>query len=744
MGQGTDGDAVDPRRHPLQGISERDIARDFVNRSLRFDGHGRGGQFRIEIVEHDHLGFQGQSLVQFCEILDFHLDGQFRMDRTNGAHRLTDRAGHFDVIFLDQGHGRKVAAMVVATAMADSPFFQIAEQRRGLAGVQHAERTPGEKIDKTPGERGDAAQVLQKIQSHPFGAQNPAQASPDHGHEVGHLDPGSVQYRQIDFGGRIEELEGPFEKVQARHHAGRLGDDAGLGRPVPVQQRAGRHIVFGMVLGESLADQGIPIACIFHSGIIEDPPPPYKKIIELRLDSVLATVISGMLKWNMLQISSPERCFRLPQGSYLLGRTLPCHLLVQEITVSGEHCRIWHQPEGWRIKDIGSTNGTVMDGMPLVKNQEYPLPRQSRIKLGTVTLDLQCDESDETGVQAPFPLILLSRQEETSTINQKTLYTAMTRTREPGPEDDRPAEMTSRCPAVLRIYQEARELAKSGLPVAIEGETGTGKELLAGYIHAQSGRKGELITLVPTTNEPLQESEFFGYRKGAFTGADRDYPGKIKLAANGTLFLDELSHIPHSLQVRLLRFLENGEIFPLGAQRAETVRVRLLVASNIPFRNLVKNGSLREDFYYRLCIHTLSLPPLRERADDILPLFCHFFSPSSPYREDLLAEETAVCLLRYSWPGNIRELKAEAQRLRLKATLLEQITADHLSPALRGASEIGSRPSPLTDNGRDEREKRIIQETLNQCRGNKSLAAEQLQISRRGLYKKMKRLGMDV
>ncbi len=446
-----------------------------------------------------------------------------------------------------------------------------------------------------------------------------------------------------------------------------------------------------------------------------------------------------MLKYRMLQIRSSERIIHLPQGSYLLGRALPCHLLIQERTVSGEHCRIWHQDDVWQIKDLNSTNGTLLDGIALIKNQDHTLPQQAQIKMGTQILEIEWDDVEPDSALPSFPIVLLSQKEETSTINQKTLYADFSSRSVDSQPDSKPIEIISRNPVMQHIYDEARDLASTLLPVAIEGETGSGKELLARFIHRQSARRGALITLVPTTNETLQESEFFGYRKGAFTGADRDYPGKIKLADNGTLFLDEISHIPQSLQVRLLRFLENGEIFPLGAHRAETVDVRLLVASNVPFKKLVREGTLREDFYYRLCIQTLTLVPLRERPEDILPLFGHFFSSGA----STIPKEFAACLLRYPWPGNIRELKAEAQRLRLRVKEPDQLCPDILSPALRGERTGDPASSPLVDPGRKLREKRIIEETLNECRGNKSLAAEQLQISRRGLYKKMKRLGMS-
>jgi DNA-binding NtrC family response regulator len=435
---------------------------------------------------------------------------------------------------------------------------------------------------------------------------------------------------------------------------------------------------------------------------------------------------------------------RLPAGDYLLGRAIPCHILLQDRTVSSEHCRLWQADGRWYIQDSGSTNGTLLDGTPLIPRQAIPLPRSCRIRLGIISLSLDWDEEGVNKPSPPrFPLILIAQHEETSTINAKTLSTQfVTASRNKASQ----MGLLSQNPKILRLYEEARDLAVTRLPIAIEGETGVGKELLTKYIHQISGRRGALITLVPTTSEALQESEFFGYKKGAFTGADRDYPGKIKLADQGTLFLDELSHIPQTLQVRLLRFLENGEIFPLGARLAETVDVRLVVASNVPFKQLIRDRVLRDDFFYRLCNHTLTVPPLRERREDILPLFTHFFLQGEAEGEPVglgqtIPLEVGAALTAHTWPGNIRELKAEAQRLRLKVSAPHLLKLSHLSPAILSPDAAAAATPPnLTD--RDVYERKLIHETLEACLGNKSLAAERLKISRRGLYKKMKRLRM--
>lgn len=429
----------------------------------------------------------------------------------------------------------------------------------------------------------------------------------------------------------------------------------------------------------------------------------------------------------MLRIKSSDKIVSLPPGAYLLGRCLPCHLILRSRTVSAEHCRIWHQDEAWFIRDLGSTNGTLLDGVRLIPQREYPLPALSLVRIGGAMLSLE-QTAQATPSILDLPIVLGGEQEETSSLSPSGAQKIESN---PSPAFSKP-HLESHSPRIKAVYAEAAELAQSRLPVAIEGETGTGKELLARFIHQASGRSGNLITLIPNTSESLQESEFFGYKKGAFTGADRDYPGKIRLAEQGTLFLDELSHIPQSLQVRLLRFLENGEIFPLGGHAAERVDVRILVASNIPFKTLLQNGNLRRDVYYRLCSHILTLPPLRERPQDIVPLFGRFLGlPEIPAM-------IAALLLAYPWPGNVRELKGEAERVQMRLNGSSRLTPDLLSPILLGHT-VTLGPSEL--NTCQERE--TLNQALHESRGNKSLAARQLGISRRGLYKKLKRLGLD-
>lgn len=455
----------------------------------------------------------------------------------------------------------------------------------------------------------------------------------------------------------------------------------------------------------------------------------------------------SLIEYIMLHMQSTSKNANLPEGRYLVGRCPPSQILLTERTVSAGHCLIWHQSGSWYVRDLSSTNGTYLDGSPLIPEREYLLPVLCTLKLGNIFLKLEWNDlRDVSDMATRFPIILLARNEATTGISKKTTQAVLAAARQSIRDD---LQIDSLCKNMKQLYREAEELAHSRLPIAIEGETGSGKELLARFIHQCSGRSGQMITIVPVTSESLQESEFFGYRKGAFTGADRDYPGKIKLADQGTLFLDELSHIPTSLQIRLLRFLENGEIFPLGAHKSEFLDVRLLAASNVPFRELVRLGQLRQDVYYRLCAHTLSIPPLRERKEDVLPLFIHFLNnticdESALFEPKDVPAKMADTLRAYPWPGNIRELKTEAQRVKLRLNGARFLGIDLLSPIVQNPTPVrcASNSDPFMDEDEEAVERTAILEALQACRGNKTRTAIRLRISRRGLYKKMERLGI--
>jgi transcriptional regulator with PAS, ATPase and Fis domain len=279
--------------------------------------------------------------------------------------------------------------------------------------------------------------------------------------------------------------------------------------------------------------------------------------------------------------------------------------------------------------------------------------------------------------------------------------------------------------------------------VLIRGETGTGKELVARAIHASGGRSSGPFVAVncAAVPETLLESELFGYERGAFTGAVRAKPGKLELAEGGTLLLDEIGDMPTSLQGKLLRVLEDHLVERLGGTSARHVDVRFLAATNRDLERKVVEGGFREDLYHRLNLFPLTLPPLRERRDDI-PLLAHHLLGrlAAAYRKELCEIEPAVieALLRHDWPGNVRELRHVLEG----ATIVSQgpvLLRSHLPPRPAWSGRAASAaPSRL-----EELERSALVEALERAGGNRSAAARALHISRNQLRYKLKKHGLE-
>jgi two-component system response regulator AtoC len=293
---------------------------------------------------------------------------------------------------------------------------------------------------------------------------------------------------------------------------------------------------------------------------------------------------------------------------------------------------------------------------------------------------------------------------------------------------------------MTRIKEIIQGLSGSDAAVIIRGESGTGKELVAKAIHKASRRAdGPFIALnCAAIPETLLESELFGYEKGAFTGAGRRKMGHFQLAHRGTLFLDEIGDLPASLQAKLLRVLEDNRITPLGGERDIQVDIRLISATHRALEQEIESGSFREDLFYRLNVFPIVLPPLRERKEDIADIAAHFLSGWGRAGEDL-GESALMKLTSYHWPGNIRELRNVLER----AIILRPqgaITADDvLLGELAAPSEA---PAVGTLNLADV-EKQVILQALDRASGNKSEAARLLGITRRALYGRLERYGID-
>ncbi|MCE5229726.1 sigma-54 dependent transcriptional regulator [bacterium] len=305
--------------------------------------------------------------------------------------------------------------------------------------------------------------------------------------------------------------------------------------------------------------------------------------------------------------------------------------------------------------------------------------------------------------------------------------------------------------AMRELMSMVGRLAGTQSNVLIEGESGVGKEVVAQALHDSGGALRErpfVAVHCAALPESLLESELFGYEKGAFTGADRQMLGRLELADGGTLFLDEVGEIPLSMQVKLLRVLEQRELTRVGGRQVIKVNFRLLAATNRNLDDEVRAGRFREDLYYRLNVVRLVVPPLRERQEDIIPLmhaFLHRFAAEQGQPPARLTPAIERILLDYAWPGNVRELRNLAERLSIFAAGRELTPADFASEMRGPAVPAGSRTATAEPATLDlqELERRTIEKALQKFGGNRSLAAEALGISRRTLQRKLKEYKAD-
>jgi DNA-binding NtrC family response regulator/tetratricopeptide (TPR) repeat protein len=299
------------------------------------------------------------------------------------------------------------------------------------------------------------------------------------------------------------------------------------------------------------------------------------------------------------------------------------------------------------------------------------------------------------------------------------------------------AEIVGGSAPIRRTIELVQKTAHTEIPVYIFGESGTGKELVARAIHQVSPRStGPLVTLNCGALSPqLLASELFGHRKGAFTGAVRDHPGLIRAAAGGTLFLDEVTEMSPELQVQLLRVLQTGDFRAVGGEQELHADVRIISASNRDLSQAVREGRFREDLSYRLNVLRLDLAPLRERREDIPSLVRHFLG-DTPIHRDALAR-----LMRHDWPGNVRELQNELERAR--ALSQEEIRVVDLSSRLLAPDDVALEAGATLDRRLAAFERQVLVEALEATEYSASRAAEVLGLSRAGLYKKMKRYGIE-
>lgn len=304
-------------------------------------------------------------------------------------------------------------------------------------------------------------------------------------------------------------------------------------------------------------------------------------------------------------------------------------------------------------------------------------------------------------------------------------------------------DIISKNKKMLEIFAILPRVAESDTTVLIEGESGTGKELVARAIHNLSHRrKGPIVAVnCGALPETLLESELFGYKAGAFTGAQKDKPGRFALAEGGTLFLDEIAEISPAMQVRLLRVLQDQTFEPLGGTRTVKANVRIIAASNRHLRQLVDRGEFREDLFYRINVMRLELPPLRERKEDIPLLVEHFLDKLSKTRRKLVTEvdqEVLGALMSYQFPGNVRELEnvIEHAFVLCQGSKIERRHLPEEIP-LRSRSNVSAGQSIA------EFERQFLLETLAKNNWRRDATAAELKIDKSTLWRKMKRLGIE-
>jgi len=307
--------------------------------------------------------------------------------------------------------------------------------------------------------------------------------------------------------------------------------------------------------------------------------------------------------------------------------------------------------------------------------------------------------------------------------------------------------MIGNSPAMRKLYDAIRHIARVDEPVLISGESGTGKELVARAIHAQSNRANAPFVAINCASVPetLLEAEFFGHTAGAFTGAGTDREGLFAEANGGILFMDEIGEMPKSMQAKLLRVLQDGVVRPLGSGRETTVDVRIVAATNRDIEAAVGVGEWREDLFYRLEILSLTVPPLRERPDDLLTLATHFLARIAAergLRELRLTERALDAIMKYTFPGNVRELGNAMARA---ATFCEgsRIDVQHLPKRMRAAGKLPDHdadplgitklPMPTLE----QVERRYIEWVLAHTGNNKRRTAEILGVGRRTIYRKL-------
>jgi transcriptional regulator with GAF, ATPase, and Fis domain len=405
-----------------------------------------------------------------------------------------------------------------------------------------------------------------------------------------------------------------------------------------------------------------------------------------------------------------------------VGKMPDCDLVLTDGTVSRRHLRITRQgADRWLLVDLGSTNGTFLQGARI---QEAPIEAGTILTAGKVEIAFVPERQD-------FDI--------------------------PVWDADRFGPLIGRSTAMRRLFGMIARIAETDVTVLIQGETGTGKGQIAKAIHQASLRKSGPYVVVDcgAVQRQLVESELFGHEKGAFSGAYHERPGAFELSSGGTVFIDELGELELELQPKLLRVLDAREVRRIGGAAPLPIDMRVVAATRRDLAREVERGAFREDLYFRLSVVTLTIPPLRERAEDIPILVHHFLDELSKMRGiPAMAIDSATMdrLTSHDWPGNVRELKNAIERAVLLSRVRPgaKLEIQGLEPQQKGYTPKSDLPfdpslgfSDSKEKWLDEREKSYVVWLLEQHEGNVSRAARGARMDRKYLHKLIKKHGLD-